>query len=482
MARLRTFPAWSVLFIVAGWAAAINLIPAFNFDVRGELVWPSVALTLGLLAGPAIAVVRNLSAGFRVEHLLMLGLVFWVLLDGMGAAYDLWRTSNAGVHRAYNSIALFAVGIWLGSAAASSLRPPRIVLERPGSDLRAGFLFAAACVCTAIGTMRVVLPCDFDIDCALQALSVKRGTAGEHHRYFFGRWGAFVHHLRFFTFVVPAITIGLIYLEKRWTWRVIACVLFSIFSILVLIGDGGRRAVGVSVGAALLVWLLLDRRVRLKHIVGAAVVVAALLYLLQAMVSYRSVGLLTGIEEDRPFHVKGKQGVLVIDRNLFYLSYLATVVPERRDFQLQQGLRFYLTLPVPRALYPNKPRDLGINLPREMGWNVPDNFSVTTTVVGNFYLMGGYAWVLLGGLLYGTLANLCSRLLYREPSVRNRVMFALGAMTLFVALRSLHELIVTGYVVLAFLALLLLKRFWVGWIRRSQGRPIDPPLLPPRAG
>src|SRR5262245_62037982 len=64
---------------------AVALVPS-NYASSGAMLQPALILTVGLLIAPAIAAYRSPASIFRVEHLIMVGLIYWVLLDLLQSA------------------------------------------------------------------------------------------------------------------------------------------------------------------------------------------------------------------------------------------------------------------------------------------------------------------------------------------------------------------------------------------------------------
>jgi hypothetical protein len=53
---------------------------------------------------------------------------------------------------------------------------------------------------------------------------------------------------------------------------------------------GGRRVVGVVVGAALIYWFIQLREIKIWHVLSALLMTGTLLFFLQLMLEYRNVG------------------------------------------------------------------------------------------------------------------------------------------------------------------------------------------------
>ena len=73
---------------ICGTMAAILSVPD-DPQPRGALFWPAVWCSLGLLTAPLLGLRKSTQTIFRAENLLMIGLVYWLLLDLLQGAYPL---------------------------------------------------------------------------------------------------------------------------------------------------------------------------------------------------------------------------------------------------------------------------------------------------------------------------------------------------------------------------------------------------------
>jgi hypothetical protein len=67
--------------------------------------------------------------------------------------------------------------------------------------------------------------------------------------------------------------------------------------------------------------------------------------------------------------------------------------------------------------------------------------TLSISVVGELFMAGGLLAVLLGGLLYGWIAGCLTSLVSRTPGHASLLVFSLGALALFVGVRSMIELV-----------------------------------------
>src|SRR5438874_1840109 len=96
----------------ATWAATA-IIPD---DISGAdaLFLPALCLTIGLIVPILLQLRSNLTAVLRIENALMIGIVYWLLLDMLQSAYPFELVSPTDVRTAFEMVGVFALAIWLG--------------------------------------------------------------------------------------------------------------------------------------------------------------------------------------------------------------------------------------------------------------------------------------------------------------------------------------------------------------------------------
>ena len=92
-----------------------------------------------------------------------------------------------------------------------------------------------------------------------------------------GSWDAFSDHLQYFGYLLPILTVVIGRRVGLRNPRTIICIGMSIVMTLFLAQSGSRRVVGVVAGMALVLWILDQRRLRVKHLITTAVAVFAVL-------------------------------------------------------------------------------------------------------------------------------------------------------------------------------------------------------------
>ena len=170
--------------------------------------------------------------------------------------------------------------------------------------------------------------------------------------------------------------------------------------------------------------------------------VGSLLFFLQLMVEYRGVGFQ---EIYKTGEIELKRDKLHVDDNFLRLSQIIDLVPDKYPFVYQQQIVYVMVRPIPRVFWPDKPIDAGFDLTSAVGLS---GLSLSTSVIGEFYLSWGFVFVLVGAWFYGKLATMISPLLLEDkPSAK--LVYCLSSMALFAGVRSMLDLVLMSYALVA---------------------------------
>jgi hypothetical protein len=424
--------------VLAGLVLAIACMPDDPQPV-GAMFAPALCLALGLLAVPILRARRSVSSVLRAEHILMLALVYWLLLDPLQSAYPLYLVSYDSVLMAMTAIATMAIGIWVGTAG-KGWQPPSLILRTARFSIDDASLFWGACIAFLLGTFYFALSSGFDLSIMLDGLGRER-FAAPWDRGDKGDWRAFAEHMVYFGYVLPSLTVLLAH-RKGWLQpRVIISATFSLIMVLFLAQSSGRRIIGVVIGAALVSWLLMQKRLRLKLVIGAAIALALLLMAMQGMVIYRKTGFEGWLRGETP---REQFSHLHVDDNFLRLSQTTALFPDVSPYVGLQPIAYLLTRPIPRVFWPDKPIDPGYNL-TSLVYIPGSTLSLSHSIVGELYVMSGLWVVFLGGLLLGRVAGMWNKLLELRWGREKIVIWGLGIMILFASIRSMQDLLIMSY-------------------------------------
>jgi len=195
---------------------------------------------------------------------------------------------------------------------------------------------------------------------------------------------------------------------------------------------------------------------RVKQLITTVVAVVGLLLTLQIMLEYRNVGFsvlvgtgemtVNGMEKKHLF----EEEHLRVDDNFYRLCQIIQLIQKSHGFVYTDYLFYVLVRPVPRVLWPEKPIDPGFDLPSALG---VEGVSYSYSVIGELYMSLGFVGIALGGWFYGRIASFARGLLNASSTQGALVIYSIIVMALFSGMRSILELLLVSYVVLAWVGL-----------------------------
>ena len=431
--------------------AAVALVPADPYP-PSALFAPAAAMTLGLAIPPLLRLRRDLRHCFRVEHLLLLGVVYWLLLDLLQSAYPMEFVSSAHVELAFMSVGAFAFAVWLGAAGKGWALPVQVQRASEVS-MSASTLSGVLAATFALGMMKFVIGSGFDVNVMIRGLTAARWSA-PWSQADLGVADSVLDHLLYFGYLLPSLCV-LTARKVGWShWRTLIGLCFTLIVLLFLSQSGGRRIIGVAVGAGLCTWLLTQQYFHAKTIVVTLVTLGALLYFLQEMLRYRNVGYAALLEGIRP-QLDPRFANIQVDDNFLRLAQIILFFPDRVDYVTYKPMFHALCLPIPRALWEGKPIDGGFSLPALLGMQ---GVSLSSSLLGELYASFGIPAVAAGGWLIGRLAGMWNRCLWLQAGDAHTLMFGAGLMALFAGLRSAQALVQMTYIILAWIAVAAVVR------------------------
>jgi len=443
----------AIALLVLALALSVVLIP-MNFQEPGALFWSAVSLSIGLLCVPILRIrFSDLKTALRTENFVLLGLIYWVLLDPLQVSYPLTSVEVADVELAFCAIVVMAIGLWIG-LAMRSWQVPKPLMNAITLQFRTREIFSAILICFALGIFYYLYESGFSLDALVEGFGFGRwGAPWSRGR--FGDWNAFLEHMVYFGYILPSLTVLLALSSPPPNWvrlRVIISICLSAVFVAFLMQSGARRLVGVVIGAALLTWIGMQRKIQLKNIILSATMIVLTLYALQGILYVRQVGLEAAFEGT--ISESEKRTYLHVDDNFLRLSQIINLIPEQFDYVGYEPFLYVLARPIPRVFWPGKPSDPGYDLPSMVGLEGSGGTSLTTSIVGELYASRGLLAIFLGGIFFGKLASMWNRILYQAGTPNSRAFYGLGIMVLFAGIRSMQELLLMSYGVLGWMLLL----------------------------
>jgi len=421
---------------------------------EGALFYPALVMSAGLATAPVVTGLRYPKALLRGESLLALAPIYWLLLDLLQGVYAMEEIAADQVRIAFLAIGLFVAMVWLG-AIRRSWKIPNVLISSVSQEFSINTYFGLALACFLLGMLKFAIPCDFNVFEMAGYLGQERWAA-PWGRGQLGGWDAFLDHLQYFGYLLPVLTVVIGRRVGLRNLRTLICIAMSCVMALFLAQSGSRRVIGVVAGMALILWVLDQPRLRVKHLVISVFAVVSLLIALQVMLEYRNVGLsvLVGQSEIPSGRLEKRQILeeqhLRVDDNFYRLCQIIQLIPESYPFVYHKYLVYVIVRPVPRVFWPGKPVDAGFDLPTALG---VEGVSYSYSVIGELYMSLGFIGIALGGWFYGRVASMASGLLARCTTQGALVIYSIVVMALFSGMRSILELILVSYVVLAWVGL-----------------------------
>jgi oligosaccharide repeat unit polymerase len=446
--RVQRFALLGILTAVIGTGCAVVLIPSDPIP-RGALFDAAVAMTTGLIVAPIAAAFRCPQSLFRAENLVSLAPIYWLLLDLLQSAYPLEGVSPEHVKTAFLTIGVFTMAMWAGTYSRP-WRFPQSILKSASLDISGDTMFRISLAAFVFGMLKFAIPTNFNF---FEMFSyIGRGRwAAPWGRGQLGGWDAFQDQLQYFGYLLPAITVVV---ARSFGWldiKTLFSAFLSIIMTLFLMQGGGRRIIGMIFGIALIFWVLTQQRLRMRSMILALLSVAFLLVTLQIMLKYRNAGLRVVINGEQSEPVL-ESDYLHVDDNFLRLSQTIALIPDYYPYLSYRYLVWVLVRPVPRVFWPGKPIDPGFDLPSVLGLK---GVSLTSSVIGELYMSAGFLAVIVGGWFFGRLSRMVSQLFSRGCKSSALIIYAIMTMALFVGFRSMLELVLMNYALVAWVGLSL---------------------------
>ena len=424
-------------------ATAVCLLVALSVfpddpSPKGALVLPASILAFGILLVPLSRAIRRSPTLLHAENLVAIGFVFWLLLDLVQGSYSLTDAPDWAIRDAFIAIGVSAIAMWAGVA----FRPwqlPEWVTQIASSPLTDRAIARLVPACFLLGMFNFAYATSFDLPLMFSYLGQPRWSA-PWGRAQLGGWDAFLDQLQYFGYVLPSLT-ALVIARRGFILQAWLSIAASGIMLAFLAQGGGRRLIGVTVGAAILVWVQAQEKIDVRKLTLAAVAVVGLLTTMQFMLNIRNFGY-----QEFEFRGESEYDYLHVDDNFLRLAQVIELVPAEYPYLQFGQLWFTIIRPVPRVLWPGKPVDPGFDLPTALG---AKGVSLSMSIIGEWYISFGWLTVILGGWLHGRLARSINALRDVEEFRSNPIVYGLAVMVLVAGMRSMLELVLMSYALIA---------------------------------
>ena len=419
---------------------ALAMFPA-DPSPRGALTIPAVILSVGILLVPIARAIRRSPTLLNAENLVAFGYMFWLLLDLIQGAYDLSDAADWAIRDAFIAIGLSAAAMWL-CVGGRPWKLPNWLAEIASKSMDTRTVARMVPVCFLLGMFNFAFAVGFDIPRMFSYLGESRWSA-PWGRGQLGGWNSFLDQMQYFGYVLPSLT-ALLIARRGFNVGVWLSVAASGVMLAFLSQGGGRRIIGVTVGAAIIVWIQAQKDLKVRRLTIAAAAVVGLLAAMQFMLNIRSLGY-----QEFAFRGESDYDYLHVDDNYLRLAQVIEIVPAEVPYVEHRQIWFTIVRPVPRVFWPGKPVDPGFDLPSIVGMR---GVSLSTSIIGEWYLTYGWIAVIIGGWLHGRLARTVNQLREVEIYRTNPIVYGLAVMVLVSGMRSMQDLIIMSYALVAWWA------------------------------
>jgi oligosaccharide repeat unit polymerase len=284
----------------------------------------------------------------------------------------------------------------------------------------------------------------------------------------FGGWSALFGEIcGLLLYLVPAVAGAVLAKANRFTYfRKIVVVLGLLFTLFFAFSSGTRNVFLIYLAIFLATYVLLRPSISWSRLIVLFTIAVALFYFSAFwMLEFRRVGL-EGYVENRAYEGEATdKGTLFIDNNLPVISRLTDLFPARYNYVGSELATFAILHPVPRAVWPSKPEKVSVSIEDALGAH---GYSLSSTFVGEAYMMGGYPAILLVALLYGGLAGWWNRFGVDFRSNAGVILYASGFFTAMISMRSI---LWTTTAMLPTIAIWLYLKWRKPSVRPGQARP-----------
>lgn len=427
-------------FTVVALLLGLTVFPS-DPSPRGALAIPAAILAAGIVLVPVLRAIRRSPTTLNTENLVAFGYLFWLLLDPIQGAYDLRDAADWAIRDAFIAIGVSAAAMWIGTAGRPWPIPQWLadIATRPMDTRTVARLVP---VCFLLGMFNYAYATDFNLPVMFSYIGANRWSA-PWSRGQLGGWDAFLDQMQYFGYVLPSLT-ALLIARRGFNIQVWLSIVTSGIMLAFLSQGGGRRIIGVTLGAAILVWIQAQQVLQVRKLLIAGAAVVAMAGAMQLMLNIRNIGY-----AEYMFRGSSDYDYLHVDDNYLRLAQVIQIVPAEHPYVNFQQLWFTIVRPVPRVFWPNKPVDPGFDLPAIVGLK---GVSLSTSIIGEWYLSWGWIAVIVGGWLHGRLARTANSLREKEEFHANPIVYGLAVMVLVAGMRSMQDLVIMSYALVAWWA------------------------------
>jgi hypothetical protein len=411
---------------------------------------------------------KGLQNLFRVDIVCLISLYYLTLVEFLFPQYkfDSLLTSEQTAHGLY--VTLIGIGGIAVGRHIHFLQPQPKLWSYLG-NLPDKVLFRLFIISAILGYLYMLMSVDFNVVKIFDAWLGPR-FAVPWGRERLGDWRALLSELKLFTYVIPPVA-GIIWNRRQSfrNWQILLVMVIFVITLFEGFAGGTRNVLGSYFAAFLGGYFLTLKRPNLFNLaIPTAISGYAMMFATRHMLGFRNMGIRRYLETGA-YAVEQAKESFAVDYNLNAISIIVDAFPHKYYFLGLELLYVFATKPIPRAFWPGKPEGLSISIEEVTG---AAGWTVSTTYIGESYMMGGVMAVILMSLSIGILASWWTRTAAFYNTGYGVVINALGFFTGALAMRSIAFFTTSILPILALIFFAKVMPFFLGIKRSSYQYPL----------
>jgi len=256
-------------------------------------------------------------------------------------------------------------------------------------------------------------------------------------RHQFGDAQAMLYELGATLYLVPPLA-GIILgrPRTRWNFNTILVLLALLLTLFYGFTTGTRNIICAYAITFLVCYFYASSASKWKIAIMGAMAAGILVLSTFYGIRFRNSGLgayLAGATDDRESVQEG----LYVDYDLYVVSQLVSIFPNYLNYIGWEGPEWLLVRPVPRFLWPGKPTGENVAAESVLG---SQGASVSSTFIGESYMVAGFAGVIFTAFALGMLARWWTKKVFSKHSDLGIMIYGTGFFAIAITMRSIYLL------------------------------------------
>ncbi len=251
-----------------------------------------------------------------------------------------------------------------------------------------------------------------------------------------GDWKALLGEFGMVLYLVPPIA-GIVFARRATftTGQKLYVVVTFLFTMFYGYSSGTRNIFATYLATFLVAYAFVVDPQRKRELISVGLAVGALMLgATTTMLNFRTIGFANYWAGVRQTSEEKTEQTFFVDYNLYVISRLIAVFPERHDYLGFEIPYLSIIRPIPRAIWSGKPEGLSLSIEDAVG---VEGLTLASSFIGEAYMSGGPFGVLLTGLVFGMFNAWWNRLARPDNSSLGYLVFASGFFAAVISMRSM---------------------------------------------